>query len=86
MKEQYVKPTIIFESFSLTQSIAKDCGDEHTGTLGQSTHYDRYTCAWDLGDFTIFLSHCDMALDEDEEIEGFCYNNPEGGQSIFSST
>ncbi|MBR2806593.1 MAG: hypothetical protein IKE18_07420 [Oscillospiraceae bacterium] len=90
MKEQYVKPLIAFESFSLTQTIARNCGDKHQGTLGESTHLDEYTCMWDLGGFTIFFieNGCDDGPDEegDEyEIEGVCYNNPDGGQEIFSS-
>lgn len=90
MKEQYVKPLIAFENFSLTQTIARNCGDKHQGTLGESTHLDEYTCMWDLGGFTIFFieNGCDDGPDEegDEyEIEGVCYNNPDGGQEIFSS-
>lgn len=86
MKEQYVKPQIYFEGFSLTQTIARDCGDDHTSPLGESTHYNAETCGWDLGDFTLFFDHCDYLMDEDEQVEGICYNNPNGGQSVFSST
>ncbi len=90
MKEQYIKPLIAFENFSLTQTIARDCGDKHQGTLGESTHLNEYNCMWDLGGFTIFFieNGCDDGPDEegDEyEIEGVCYNNPDGGQEIFSS-
>lgn len=92
MKERYIKPMIYFESFSLTQTIARDCGDTHTGTLGESNHYDETTCEWDLGGFTIFFltdgDRCDDGPDEpgDEyEIDAFCYNNPDGGREIFSS-
>ena len=90
MKETYVKPSIFFESFSLTQTIARNCGDNHQGTLGQSTHYNETDCMWDLGGFTIFFiaNGCDDGPeDEDEEyeIEGVCYNNPDGGKEIFSS-
>lgn len=90
MKELYMKPVIFFEDFSLSQTIARNCGDKHQGTLGESTHYNERTCTWDLGGFTIFfLDHCDDGPDspDDEwEIEGVCYNNPDGGQEIFSST
>ena len=85
MKEQYRKPMIFFEGFSLTQTIARNCGDKHQGTLGESTHYNENTCTWDLGDFTLFFDHCDYQMEEDEEIEGVCYNNPNGGQTVFSS-
>ncbi len=95
MKEQYVKPLIAFESFSLTQTIAKNCGDTHHSTLGESTHLDMYSCAWDAGGYTIFIlslgKGCEDDGPEDEddvenfEYEGLCYNNPDGGQEIFSS-
>ena len=88
MKEQYVKPLIFFESYSLTQTIARDCGDTHTGTLGESTHYNERTCEWDLGGgFTLFLEapRCEIEMEEDDEIEGVCYNNPDGGRQVFSS-
>lgn len=89
MREQYTKPLIYFESFTLSQSIARNCGDTHDSTIGESTHYDENTCAWDVGGFTIFFpDHCDDGPDspEDEyEIEGLCYNNPDGGAMIFSS-
>ncbi len=95
MKEQYVKPLIAFESFSLTQSIARNCGDTHSGTLGESTHLDEKTCAWDVGGYTIFLLYLDNSPceggdgpeSEDEvfEFDALCYNNPDGGKEIFSS-
>lgn len=105
MKEQYVKPKIFFESFSLAQTIAKDCGDKHQGTFGQSNHYDPFTCKWIIGSgegatILFFKGSCADAdligdltpediedgLDINDFIEGMCYNNPDGGQSIFSST
>lgn len=91
MKETYVSPALFFESFALSQTIARNCGDTHSGTLGESTHYNERTCMWDLGGFTIFFTSngCDDGPDEEGdpyEIEGVCYNNPDGGQEIFSST
>lgn len=85
MKEKYVSPAILFESFALTQTIAKNCGDTHDSTLGESNHYNAETCEWMLGDFSLFFDHCDYAMDPDEQIEGICYNNPDGGQQVFSS-
>lgn len=89
MKEEYRKPLIFFESFSLSQTIARNCGDDHSGTMGESNHYNENTCEWDIGGFTIFfIDRCDDGPDgpEDEyEIEGICYNNPDGGQTVFSS-
>ena len=94
MKELYVKPSIFFESFSFTQTIAKNCGDTHSGTYGQSNHWNETSCAWDVGDFTIFVTGNDACVDcqidsQEEfaelEIGAMCYNNPEGEQQVFSS-
>ena len=88
MKETYVKPTIYVESFALAQSIARGCGDVHSGTVGQSTHKDEYSCAWDLNGMLLFLesnSACDFPMDEGVEIDGICYNNPDGGRTVFAS-
>jgi len=96
MKEQYVKPILVYENFSLAQTIARNCGDTHTSSLGESTHYNYDTCAWDAGGLTIFLLYVENGPCEDWgpespdevdgfEIEGMCYNNPDGGQEIFSS-
>jgi len=90
MKESYRKPLIFFENFSLAQTIARNCGDTHSGSLGESTHYNENTCTWDIEGFTLFFGHCDepVELDDDGnwEMEGLCYNNPDGGQTVFSST
>lgn len=99
MKEQYVKPKIFFESFSLTQTIARACGAMHDGTLGEPNSADEYTCNWvfpsDEEDEVIYLFFVDACEDswvigdpepgEPFEYENICYNNPEGGQEIFSS-
>ncbi len=89
MKETYLKPKIYFESFALAQTIAKNCGDTHQSTLGESTHYNEQTCTWDMGGYTIFfLDHYDDGPENEEEeveSEGVCYNNPDGGVEIFSS-
>lgn len=95
MKQPYVKPLIRFESFVLSQTIARNCGDTHNGTLGQSTHADENTCAWDMGGGdTIFYDHCNEDMTPSDEISmeelladmGYCYNNPSGLQTVFSST
>lgn len=95
MKEEYRKPLVFFESFSLTQTIARNCGDTHTSTLGESNHYNENTCQWVIGDsYYFYVSACadsdaigdPVPGDEIEEIiEGLCYNNPDGGQTVFSS-
>ena len=90
MREKYVSPAILFESFALSQTIARACAVYHTSTLGESTHYNESTCTWDVGGYTIFFpDHCDDGPDspeDDYEIDIACYNNPDGGDEIFSST
>lgn len=93
MKEKYVSPELFFESYSLSQTIARNCGDTHQSTLGESNHYNEATCEWDLGGFTIFFTadgdRCDDGpenADDEYELDAICYNNPDGGQEIFSST
>ncbi len=89
MKETYLKPKIYFESFAFSQTIARDCGDTHNSTLGESTHYNEETCAWDAGGYLVFLegnNACeDDQLESIDEFEAMCYNNPDGGQEVFSS-
>ena len=95
MKERYVKPVIYFESFKLSQTIARQC--RGNDSAANSNHYSENTgCVYDIGDFTVFYGSCDMdatldpdagiTLDELLEEFGVCYNNPEGGYQIFSST
>jgi len=94
VKETYIKPVFYYESFGLTQSIAKACEMHHTDTLGNSNHYSELTCEWDFDGETMFFitglnADCDDGPDpEDEEFDfgGLCYNNPDGQGTIFSST
>lgn len=96
MKESYVKPMILFESFALTQTIARQCsgGDP----VANSNHYSENTgCSYDVGGITVFYDpfcELDMHLEEGSDITldeildefGVCYNNPENGYQVFSST
>ncbi len=90
MKESYVKPLVFFESFSLTQTIARGCGDTHDSEWGESNHYNESTCEWNYGGVLIFFpDHCDDGPDspeDDYEWDEICYNNPGGYQELFSST
>lgn len=93
MKEKYIKPVVVYEDFSLTQTIATDCGDTHTSTLGESNHYTIETCQWDANGVLVFFTEVDGSACDDGpwdytdfyEINGYCYNNPDGGAEIFSS-
>lgn len=89
MKQTYVKPRMIVERFALTQSIASGCGvAPGGGTLGVPAHYNKNTCAWDVGGILLFIDAnicTDMQVGENDQVMGYCYNNPEGGTAIFSS-
>ena len=95
MKEKYIKPALFVESFALSQTIARNCGDTHSNTEVGSNHYNEDTCEWDVGDCTLFYGErCDedmtvkegMSLEEILEFFDLCYNNPSGLQTVFSST
>lgn len=82
MKRNYTKPMLTVELFSLTQSVARDCGT--TIPKDQFNHSNPNTCAWDIAGTTIFIagSHCMI----DGENMGYgCYNNPGEGNYIFHS-
>ena len=97
MKETYVKPVICFESFALSQTIARQCSG--SDAAANSNHYSENTgCSYDIGGETVFYeaSNCDFDMELADEVGmtmeqmleelGMCYNNPEGGYQVFSST
>ena len=83
MKANYTKPLLAVETFSLTQSTARDCGDsipKEQLTLG-----DIATCKWDLGGgMSVFVAGSTCTLDG-EQMGFACYNNPSEGNYIFRS-
>lgn len=88
MKRNYQKPEIRLESFALTQSIAMSCGyDPNNTSLGFPTHADKTSCGWSDGADVIWISKdpCSDAYDPDAEVNGVCYNEPNGGVIIFAS-
>ena len=92
MRESYVKPVLFFESFALSQTIAKFCENAHQSGFGEPNHYNETECAWDTGAYALFLTTtapktCDFPMDdyEGEDMGGMCYNNPSGGQAFFAS-
>ncbi|MCD7864685.1 MAG: hypothetical protein LUG54_01405 [Clostridiales bacterium] len=85
MKVNYEKPVIIFETFALSQTIAQDCGES---AIGNTNHYSKSSCGYYVGDGTVWTSDnlgCGVAWPEDIAVNGYCYNNPDGGISVFSS-
>lgn len=88
MKLKYTKPAFVIERFALAQSIAAGCGAASSSTVGDPNQWDKYTCGWDLGNMVIWTNTnvgCLTKQDENFDLSGICYNNPDGGQSIFCS-
>ena len=83
MKNQYVKPVLVIENFTLSQSIAYNCGENLD--WNQATTKDAYSCGWNTGfpGEVAFLESNQICTVK--EFEGVCYNNPEGGINVFSS-
>lgn len=91
MKETYVKPQLRIEYFALSQSIA-NCGAAHISDIGGPTQWTKETCAWQVGNELYWSSVPACGLSEDDVypegwdgLKGVCYNNPNGGNTIFSS-
>ncbi len=81
MKKEYVKPVIVFESFSLSTNIAADC-ESIVGNPSQDQ------CpVMGSGEIAIFndlVSTCVYHPPEDEW-DGLCYHVPIEGHKLFNS-
>lgn len=76
MKKTYSKPTISFENFQMTSSIAGSCAFNDTATTRES-------CSVDMDGFNIFVSACEFPpLGSDSEI---CYDVPMDDTRVFGS-
>jgi len=53
MKKEYTKPVIILENFSMTQSIAHNCGDNLI--FDYATLKYKGSCGWDDGSGVVLL-------------------------------
>lgn len=91
MKAVYKKPEIRIERFTLSQTIAS-CGAAQDSTLGGPNQGTKATCGWVVGSEVYWssLPACDDGTGEAypegwDELGGVCYNNPNGGTTIFSS-
>lgn len=88
MKQQYSKPVLIKETFTLSQSIAKNCG--RMLDFSHATQADTANCGWDVdGNINtrsdvIFMEAADCTI-KTLYIQGVCYNNPAGGFNVFNS-
>lgn len=80
MKKEYVKPTISFESFKLSTSVAGTCTLD--GTLS-----DEQSCGYDTGVGIIFVSKASGCSFEtqDGRFDGVCYDVPNADSRVFAS-
>lgn len=91
MKEKYIKPRIIVERFTLTQSIAANCAvNASNSTIGTPKSADAHSCVWEVGGFAFFLENSTVnCLNDvgatDDVLNGYCYNNPTPATALFSS-
>lgn len=89
MKKIYSKPAMQVEYFTMSQNIAAGCNAVTGGnSLGKPTHGDRGSCGWDVGGAIAWVGEgtgCNFPCDENSEANGVCFNNPSGGNTIFSS-
>lgn len=89
MKKIYSKPAMQVEYFTMSQNIAAGCGAVGGGnSLGKPTYGDPSNCGWAVGDTIAWVGEstgCNFPCDENTDFAGICFNNPSGGNSIFSS-
>lgn len=88
MKQKYVKPAMMLEQFSLSQNIAKTCGDGNwkDNTIGKPTHGDFDVCKWHMGNITLWSQSlsCDIEYDG-SDYGAACLHNPSGDNAMFAS-
>lgn len=82
MKRAYGKPALCIERFTLTQTIAHNCGENLDFSM--ANHGTKEICGWKVGGIEIFMNPfiCECSA---EQWEGVCYNAPEGGLNVFNS-
>ena len=82
MKRAYEKPALYIERFTLTQTIAHNCGDNLDFSMG--TAKTKESCGWQVGTTEIFMDPniCEFPT---EYFGGVCYNAPDGGYNVFNS-
>ena len=88
MGKIYTKPDIVFESFSLSTSVAASC------EVRNNTPSTNQQCGFKFGPVTVFLENmtgCSYKLPlgndnwMDENGNSFCYHNPSDDNNLFGS-
>lgn len=92
MRQTYMKPKMIVERFALSQSITASCAGVTPGMAFDPVgpqQWSASTCVWQSGSMQMFIlnQNCSFGpeVGEEFEYEGYCYNNPTTGMSMFSS-
>lgn len=83
MKKAYLKPEIVFEDFSLTESIAANCEIIIPAPISGTCGY-AYEGGGGETMFVMDVSGCNLKVDDDEA-NGFCYHVPIEGNNLFNS-
>lgn len=83
MKKAYRKPLLIVERFTLSQTIAHNCGDNLD--FGMANYATKETCGWKIAEGMIIFMDDKNCTHLTEYFAGICYNAPAGGQSVFNS-
>lgn len=83
MKKAYKKPVLLVECFTLSQTIAHNCGENLDFSMG--TLKTKESCGWKIAEGTVLFidrTNCNLIMDY---FLGVCYNAPAGGFNIFQS-
>ena len=85
MKKEYSAPEIIFDSFSLNESIA----NVNMYCTRNITNQYSGTCGLQFGNkvvFTVSASGCKFKVqDGSPMVDGLCYHVPTGDNNVFNS-
>lgn len=77
MKKEYKKPELLFDSFELSECIAKGCSIK--------TNHTTETCGNVPGIGTLWSSDSCTFKVGDDNSDNFCYNVPTEGNKLFTS-
>lgn len=84
MKKIYLKPEIMFESFTLSENIAGNC--ELKTNLPSSDAGCGYPTRGGVVFVEQIISACDTPPNNGGDVhDGFCYHNPSDGSNLFNS-
>ncbi len=83
MKKVYTKPEIMFEDFSLNNSITVGC-EKTAQQVEYDCAYTVVTSAGEISVFTTLVGAC-TSVEQDGGYKGICYHVPSTGNNVFTS-